>query len=214
MLGAVKKFISQISNQNIDYWLLAIIWFLFTILTIYCLMLRYSQEQYVLLANSFWQGHLHFLDQWGPIYDSAAWHGHFYWPLGMLPAILMMPFTLIAKILGSPYYQACLHIPFLVIIGLIINDLLIKFDYQQKDRFYLIIAFIICSPLLGVALISDSWQFAQMTALLLSCWSLWEFYQHRRYWLIGILCATILLTRPTASLIIFFSILLRKKQKK
>ena len=207
MLKNWEKNLNKIFQFEYDHVLLVLIWFIFGLLIIISNIYKVPQEQYVLLANSFLQGHLHFFDQWGMIYDSTPWNGHFYWPLGILPALIILPFVFVGNLLKFNFAQGCLHLPFLLLIITIINSLLIKFNYQKKERLYLIIAFTICSPLLGVAIIMDSWQFAQITALLLSCYSLWEYYNQRRYWLIGILCSAILLTRPTASLIIIFFLL-------
>jgi hypothetical protein len=58
-----------------------------------------------------------------------------------------------------------------------------------------------------VAAVSSSWLFAQVLTTFLLFWALYEYFTRKRWWLIGVICGLVLLTRATAiPLIIFFAL--------
>jgi hypothetical protein len=63
-------------------------------------------QHFALLATSFLQGRLDFI---GPalnnLSDMTPHKGRYYWPLGPLPAVVLMPFELSAAAVGVFFYQ-------------------------------------------------------------------------------------------------------------
>ena len=65
-----------------------------------------------------------------------------------------------------------------------------------------------------MAILPSSWFFAQVLTTFLLFWSIYEFYTNKRWWLIGVICGAIILTRATAApIIIFFALELISQNK-
>src|SRR5437868_1365451 len=71
-------------------------------------------EHFASLARSFTHGELNFREppdgSWA---DTTPHEGKYYWPLGPLPSVVLLPFTFLADAAGTTFYQGYLQ-PFLV----------------------------------------------------------------------------------------------------
>lgn len=192
------------------------VFFLFLFAYNYNSVVLINNQQFSELANSFLHQKLYFLDN-SPfnkyISDNVYFNSHYYWPLGPLPAIILMPFVQLANILGFYFFQGYLNFFLVLLIFYSIYKISNKIGYKKIESIYWAFAFIFSSMFFGVALISNSWYFAQTITVFLLFLTFLEYFYKKRYLLIGFLFGLILLTRLTAFLcIIFFlfDILLQK----
>ncbi|MFA6994817.1 MAG: hypothetical protein WC249_00160 [Patescibacteria group bacterium] len=165
------------------------------------------EQQFSLLANSFGHGRLYFIDQLTSYSDAVKYQGLFYWPLGPWPAVLLTPFVWLFNQVGLFFYQGYLSFFLVILIFLLVYKISLKFNYNFIDSWYLAYAFCLASPFLGTAIFSYSWYFAQVVAVFFTFWALWEFFNRRRYLLLGFIFGILFLTRITAGLGIIFLLL-------
>ena len=153
---------------------------------------RYPEQHFTFLADSFLKGHLYFVQMPGYWDDTSLYEGQHYWPLGPLPAIVLLPFV---AIFGMAFQQGYL----LFVINLAILYLLYRIATNlTEDRttaVWLGFGYIFSTCYLYVALRPWSWYFAQAVATLFALFALNEFFFRRRYWLIGIYVALAVATR-------------------
>jgi hypothetical protein len=177
-----------------------------------------GSQQFSELANAFLHGQTNFLHPIGGVgQDPVYYHGKIFWDEGPFPAVVLMPFVALFNLFHLFFYQG--YIKWLFIFGIVffIYKLAKKFKYNTEDTWLLIAAFTLSSVFLGVASVSSGWLYAQVVGTFLLFWGLYEFYGKKRWWLLGLITAFIMLTRITAApIIIFFtlSLLLGKGSKK
>lgn len=165
-----------------------------------------SEQQFSYLASSFLHGDLNLPDDF-PIADTVSWGGHLYWPLGPLPAILLTPFIFVFNFFGFFFFQSYLSLLLTILIFFLVYKIARKINYNFIDAWYLAYAFCFASVFLGVAAIGWSWYFAQVITVTLLFLALLEFLNKKRYYILGLIFAALLLTRITAALGIIFIIL-------
>ncbi len=164
-----------------------------------------GSQQFSDLAQAFIHGHLNFLAPiGGKGQDPVLYHGRIYWDEGPFPAILLMPFVWFLNLFHHFFYQG--YLQWVLVVGTLffIYKLARILAFSQEDSLFLSLAFALGSVFFGVSVVSSSWFFAQVLTTFLIFWSLYEFYAHKRWWLIGIICGLIFLTRATAAPIIVF----------
>lgn len=176
-----------------------------------------SSQQYSLLAKAFLHGQLNFLHPIGGAgQDPVYYHGKIFWSEGVFPALLLLPFVAVFSIFHVLFYQG--YINWLIILGVwfLVFKLARATKYTKEDSALLAFAFTLSSAFVGVAVVSASWYFAQVITTFLLFWSLYEYFRPKptRWWLIGIICGLVLLTRVTAAPIIIFFVLEGYKQNK
>jgi hypothetical protein len=177
------------------------------LLIIICAYTYKGGQQFSELALAFLHGHLNFLSPIGGLgQDPVLYHGKIYWGEGPFPALLLMPFVAFFQLFHLFFYQG--YLQWILIIGVLylVFKLARIISYSKEDSFILALGFTLGSVFIGVASASSSWFFAQVLTALLLFWSLYEFYahKHKRWWLLGIICALIFMTRATAAPIFLF----------
>ncbi len=186
----------------------------------YCLQ-PFGEQQYSYLASSFLHGRLYFLESPGWWGDAVSFGGHYYWPLGPFPAIVLMPFVAFFSILGGFFYQG--YISFFITIAtlLVWYTIIQAVGFSKKDARVGAFAFCFASSYLMIALWQWSWFLAHSIAVLLVSLALLEYLTKKRYAVIGILMALVCMTRITAGvgalfffIDIFFLASLKSKEKK
>lgn len=194
-------------QKNICHWLpLFFLTFIFLTFIFYYSFFHNFPQQFSELANSFLHYKLYFLDSSTfskNVLDTVLFNNHFYWPLGPLPAIFLMPFVKIGNFFNFYFYQGYLNFFLVLLLGYLIFKLACRLHFSALEAAYWSIAFIFSSMFLGVAMLSASWYFAQTIVVVLLFLALLEYFGKKRYFLIGALFGLILLTRVTA----FFGIL-------
>jgi hypothetical protein len=164
-----------------------------------------GSQQFSELAQAFLHGQANFLHPIGGLgQDPVFFNGKIYWDEGPFPAVILMPFVAIFDAFHLFFYQGYIKWVFLLGILFFVYKLARKLSYSKEDGYILSIGFTLGSVFIGVAGVSSSWFFAQVVTTFLLLWSLYEFYNRRRWWLIGSICAMIFMTRPTATPIIIF----------
>lgn len=167
-----------------------------------------NNQQFSDLANSFLHRQLYFLDSSSynrEVADSVFFNGHYYWPLGPLPALILMPLVGLGNTWHGYFYQGYLNFFLVILIAYLVFRLARRVKFSAVDSSYLSAAFVFSSMFLGVALISSSWYFAQTITVLLLFLALLEYFSRKRYFLIGLIFGLVLLSRVTAFIgIIFF----------
>ena len=163
-----------------------------------------EHQQFSHLARSFLSGKLYFLDDFvnGPeknFIDTAKIGDKFYWHLGPFPALLLVPFVELAKLIGFFFYQGYLQFLITMLIFFLCFKLARKFSYSTNHALYLAFAFCFASVYQFTALVTWSWYFAQTVTAALIFLSLFEYLTKRRFWLIGILFGLVLMTRISAA---------------
>ena len=154
-----------------------------------------TASQYWSLAESLLQGKLYFLSMpmgWG---DTAFFEGHYYWPLGVLPAIFLIPF-----VWSGFYHQGALC--FLAVLGVfyLCFRLAQKLGYSREDACWFAIAFCFGTSFIGVAAVPVSWSYATVLAVLFLFFAIYEFQGARRFLIIGLFVGLAMASRPLTGL--------------
>jgi hypothetical protein len=167
----------------------------------------HTEQQFAFLACSFLHGDLAFQEIPGNSWaDTSPSDGHYYWPLGPLPAIVLMPFEFLASVFGVFFYQGYLQPFFDFAVLLIVYRIARVTGYEAKDSVYLAFGFAFATAFLGVGIWPWSWYFSQVIACVLVFATIAETIGRRRLWVLGILVALTLATRVTAALGVFWCI--------
>jgi hypothetical protein len=166
-----------------------------------------GSQQFSLMAKAFLHGQLNFLTPIGRLgQDPIFYHGKIYWGDGPFPALLLTPFVGLFSIFHRFYFQG--YLGWVLILGVVffVFKLARSLSYSKEDSFILTLGFTLGSVFIGVASVSSSWFFAQVLTTLLLFWGFYEFYtrKHKRWWLYGVICALILMTRITAAPVFVF----------
>lgn len=193
------------------------IFLLFILLVFFTnLLMKWGEQQFSYLAQSFLHGKLYFLEKPFRWDDAVFYNGRYYWPLGPFPAVLLMPFVWLSNLFGVFFYQGFLQFFLVIGVGYLFYLIALKRGFSKEDSWFWAFAFCFGSAFIGIALIPWSWQFAEAITVFLLFMTLYEYINHKRYWLIGIYMSFAFLTRVTAGIgIIFFilEIILRSRQR-
>ena len=164
-------------------------------------------QQFSYLAESFLQGKTYFLVPPAFGFDTVFFQGKYYWPLGPLPAVLLLPFVLVFRSFGLFFFQSYLHVFLVLGVFYLFFKIARKVGYSADDAGFLAFAFCFASAFLGVAIYSGSWYFAQVVAVFLVTLALLEYLGKKRLWIIGTLMGLAFVTRVTAALNILFFVM-------
>ncbi len=165
-----------------------------------------GSQQFSQLAESFVHGHTYFLHPIGGVgEDPVFYHGKVYWDEGPFPSIVLMPFVAVFNIWHSFFYQGYVKWLLVLLISLFVYKLARKLNFTKSDSLIWMFGFTLGSVFMGIASVSSGWLFAQIIGALLTFWGLYEYMTKRRWWLIGLLTACLLLTRiPAAAIVVFY----------
>jgi hypothetical protein len=165
------------------------------------LFLNLDYQQFVDLANSFLHGRLSFFPNATSVYDASLYKGNYFWPLGPLPAILLMPFV---WGFGLNFLQGNLQFILVTLCFLLLYTIAMKILKDKISALWLSLGFIFSSAFIGIVLEPQSWQFAQVVATMFILAALYEFYYARRWVLIGFFVALAVTTRSDLILTLLF----------
>ena len=128
-----------------------------------------------------------------------------YWDEGPFPAVVLMPFVAFFNLFHVFFYQGYIKWIMVLLISYLIYKIAKKVGFSNSDSLIWMFGFVLGSVFIGVASVSSGWLYAQVVCGLLGFLSLYEYMNKRRWWLIGLLCGFILLTRiPAASILVFY----------
>lgn len=171
----------------------------------------WDHQHYGYLAQSFTRGSLELPAV--SSFDSAQYAGRFYWPLGVMPALLILPFTLIFGFWR--YWQPILVIIFAASAFYLVFKIAEKFRFSKIDSIWLAIFFTFATPFLGVILAPTSWHVAHVVAVTFILAAFFEYLNQKRFLLIGLFIGFAFLSRPpTLFTSIFFVLAIYFLEKK
>lgn len=157
-----------------------------------------NMQQYVVVAKSFMEGHLNIPQ----IFDASFYKGLYFWPLGPMPAVLMIPFI----VLGLPkqeYLAFVLHI----ITFFSLYFLALKKGLNKIDSLWFTTAFFAASIYIAIGHYPSSWYLAQIVAASFSLLAVSLFITKKNLFLSGFFLSFAGLSRPTTYLLALFFIL-------
>jgi len=165
---------------------------------IYFFVVQFLQpnNQFSWQAQSFLHGQLNITNQ-KPL-DMVVVGTRLYWPEGPFPAVLLAVFQLFA---GPGFHQGYGQIVALGVLFFYLYKLTRRMGFSIYDSFFLLGAFSFGSVAIGLISQPSSWFFAQVITMALLTWLLYEWETRRNYFILGILEACIIATRPTAGFI-------------
>src|SRR5690348_16166180 len=74
-------------------------------------------------------------------HDAVFFQGNYYWPLGPLPAVLLLPFVLMVRLFGVFFFQSYLHIFLVFGVFYLFFKIATKTGYSRQDALFLAFAF-------------------------------------------------------------------------
>jgi hypothetical protein len=172
-----------------------------------------GEPEFSHLADSFLQGKIYFVENsafWpspSAYSDAVFLNGHYYWSEGPFPAIILMPFVFLFKLINLLFYQGYLQFLLVILVFWLCWQISKKIGHSTIDSLFLAFAFCAASMFLGVALVSWSWYFSQVVVVSLVFSAILEYLGKKRYWLIGIIFGLLAITRITASIGVVFFVL-------
>jgi hypothetical protein len=154
-----------------------------------------AAPQYANLAESLMRGKLYLFSMptgWG---DTSFFEGHYYWPLGILPAILLIPF-----VSTGLYHQGAISFVLVLVVFYLCFRLAQKLHYSPDDACWLAIAFCFGTSFIGVAAVPVSWSYATVVAVLFLFLAIHEWEGVRRLPVIGLFVGLAMASRPLTGL--------------
>lgn len=170
-----------------------------------------EEQQFVLLAKSFKEGSLAFVNIGEDISDTAYYNNQYFWPLGPFPAILILPFLFIS----DHFFQGFISFPISALNFFLLYKFARYLKVNHTKSLLLATFFIFGSIYTPLAALSASWYFSQVLACTLLILALYEFVKYKGYFLTGIFLALAITTRFTLifSLPFFIYFCFQQKQK-
>jgi len=178
--------------------------FLFGLFAIYFNLRSNRFQEFVYLADAFLHGQSNFYYLPPSLQDTVFINGKYFWPQGIFPGIILMPFVWLGGILP---WQSYLEIFLTLGIFYLAYKIARVRGYNKIDSWWLGFAFVFASLFAAIVYYSFVWQFAMCVSVLLSFLVLYEFLTKKRYFILGVLSACLLATRGTAALILVLVVL-------
>ena len=192
--------------RNVDLVVILIAMMVFAMLLVSFNFGEVSDQQFTYLARSFIHGKLYFTEL-PNLHDVAPFNGKYYWPSGPLPAILLIPLVKLFDIFDLFFYQGYLEFFITLSIFYLLFRIAQILGYRSTDSLYLAFAFSAGSVYLYIALLTNSYFYAQALTVLLLLLAIYESLTKNRHWLIGLCLGAVLMTRVTAAVAVIFFIL-------
>ena len=166
-----------------------------------------SGQHYVYLADSFLHGKTFFIineAQIGGWSDTALFNNRYYWPQGLLPALILSPFVLI---FGNGFQMSYLSFVLVLIIFIIVYKLNNILKIKKNNSLWLAFFLVFSTVFLSQVFFVNSYAFYKILVMMFLLLALYEFFNYRRLWLCGVYIALAGLTRGSVYLSILFFIL-------
>ncbi|OGM26871.1 hypothetical protein A3D00_03215 [Candidatus Woesebacteria bacterium RIFCSPHIGHO2_02_FULL_38_9] len=173
--------------------------FFFLVIFVSNFLLPVGEQHNSLLARSFLDGKLFFINE--PLHkwiDTAFFGNHHYWPLGPFPTVILMLPVFLFSFFGKFFYQGYLQFFIVLAVFILVYKISQKLKYSNSDSFFLTFGFSFSSAFLGVSILSWSWWFTQVVTTLLLFLAIHEYLNKKRYLLIGTIFGFIAATRLSA----------------
>lgn len=162
------------------------------LIVVYDLLIPQAHQQFIFLAQAFLHGKLYLLPGTKNLYDSSMYQGHYYWPLGPIPAVLLMP---VVFFFGTHFLQGYVELLLNLLNCLLLFLIAKKITNNLVTARWLSFGYIFSSAYIYIATFASSWFYAQVVATTLTLALLYEFLTKRRYLVMGILIGLSVATR-------------------
>lgn len=154
-------------------------------------------EHYTELATAFLHGKLYFekmpaLVNNQPWADTTFWVGKYYWPLGIFPALVMVPFIVV---FGSLVNQGTMNFIFNVLTYWLLYSLAKHYTKNELKSLFLAFAYVFASAYIYVSLLPFSWYYAHVVATFCIFSSLYVLLVKDKPFISGIFFGAVFLTR-------------------
>ena len=136
--------------------------------------------------------------------DVTEHAGKFYWPLGPLPSILMLPFV---AFVPASVLQIALETLLSLFIACAAYRLARLALLSTLDGLWMTFAFLFSSVTIGIVLIDGPWQIAHLAAMALFLAAILEWRGRNRPLLIGTLMGLAIASRLTVAVCVIFFLL-------
>lgn len=135
--------------------------------------------------------------------DFAEFNGRYYYPMGMLPAIMLLPGV---AIFGLDFPQGTLVVALAIAIGFLVYRIARRCAWGERDALWLVVAVMLGSPLAYLVLratVFDAY-LAHLLSLAGMLAALVEHLGKRRPWVIGAWLGLATMARPITVLAVIF----------
>lgn len=168
-----------------------------------------NYQQFTLQAEGLLKGQFHMprLDPQGGNLDSVGIDGKYYWPLGIVPAVILLPFVGIYQALGFTTIFPQGVIQFLLNLAILAVGYALarKYKFNKLDSMALSSAFVFGSIFVSSAWVGHSWYFSHTVAVLVMLLAILEYKHDNRSLFIGMLYAVLVHVRvTTVATLLFF----------
>lgn len=203
------KFIKIYSPKKLFNFAIYTLIFIFLCLVFYINYIDgvYFTNIYNLLADSFLKGQLNF-SAYGPT-DVSLYKGKYYYALGPLPAVILMPFVFISGI----DFNTGLTIYIFNLINFFLLAKIAK-HYFSKDYLWYPFAYFFASVYLGIALPNASWYFNQLLTTTFTLLAIYFFLKKSNPFLVGLGISLAISCRIFVIILSLFFLILYFAEKK
>jgi hypothetical protein len=159
-----------------------------------------GRPDFFYMADAFLHGRLWLDVPWRPPINDLVLHdGHVYVPFAPFPAFLLMPLVALAGLQPSIAIEPVVNAFLAGITTCLAWAMLGAFGVRRlADRLWLTVLFGFGTVTWNITVRGGVWHTAEITAMALTFWALWETRRERpRAWLLGLLAAAAFLTRST-----------------
>lgn len=166
-------------------------------------------QQFYYLAKAFMHGQNFFTDKPGSWMDVIVLNHKYYWHLGPLPSLLILPLiTLIPKV--SYWSQSILHIFGVFSVAFVVNVLARLYKFSRLDSLLFVFLFLIGSVFIQLFFVNNVWFISQVLTTLFVLIYLY-FSLQKKWTLAGIFLACAFACRLNAVIGLLFSLILLTK---
>jgi hypothetical protein len=157
-----NRIVSKLTPNSLPIFIMIVMEFMLLISSV--IVFRLDDQHYVHLANSFLHGRLDFIEvpsQYLGWDDTSLYNGRHYWPLGVFPALILLPFVFV---FGNGSVQVYISTLLTFLNLLLLYKISLKTSKRVEASIVLAFAYIFSSAYAAVAYFSISWWFAHVVA--------------------------------------------------
>lgn len=164
-----------------------------------------GENEFSILSEQFLKGYLYLPNAVG---DAVLFKGRYFWHLGPLPAIMLVPLSFLSLgVSAQPMPQGIVNIFLVAGILYFVYKISVRYGFTKGGSIWLALAVVFASVFFLSALLPWSWHFSQTITFFLGLLALYEYTGRKNVFLIGLWHALMFMTRFTAGFGIIFYLL-------
>lgn len=192
-------------SKFLNWWLIACFFIPLLVLNF----LVFGENHHVYLAHAFLKGSTSLVEVPKMIGDLSYFEGKYYWPLGPLPAVLLMPFVLF---FGLNFQESFIKFPLTILNFWLVYKICQSLKVAQNKAILLALFFVLGSVYTPLAVIPFSVYLSQIVTTSAILLAIYEFFMKRRWLIIGLALGLAFLSRNNLILgCFFFTVILLKR---